>query len=376
MAAAILALSMAAGCLTPAARVASPAQMLRDAADGSGEDNGDTNAKDKGDNDDDGISYVDVGDAFLRVRDRGPRDSAKATLVLVHGFGARLDNWRAVQDALATDRRVVAFDQKGFGKSERSDGDYGPDKHGRDVLTIMDALHIDRAVLGGHSYGGGVIMRTALLAPDRVRGVALVDALILEGQMPTSFRWARIPVVGEAIFSVLFSELPGEKYVMAFHDGQRFASAKVLDEVHLMQSQPGSTFAQLRTVRAMHYGDVEGGYRAALGDVPRVVIWGEKDRVTPLRFGKVVAAAIDAPLVVLPATGHVPLIERPTLVTHAIRDVLLQADESTSPAPKKTPPLTREPMTPPSRADDDDDDDDDDNDGAPADTANQPGGRR
>ncbi len=341
-------------CVTPSARVTDVSSLA-----------GDANVADNATGDDDGIRYVDVGDAFLRVRDRGPKESSLSPLVLVHGFGARLDNWRAVQDALATDRRVVAFDQKGFGKSERSDGDYGPDKHGKDVLAVMDALHIERAVLGGHSYGGGVVMRAALLAPDRVRGVVLVDALILEEQVPTSFRWARIPGVGEAIFSVLFSELPGEKYVMAFHDGQRFTSAKVLDEVHLMQSQQGSTFAQLSTVRGMHYGDVEQGYRGALGDVPRVVVWGDKDRVTPLRFGKKVAAAIDAQLIILPATGHVPLIERPTLVIDAVRGVLAKADAApTATRATPTPPLSRDATSETSDGSDTADDDDDANAGS------------
>lgn len=290
------------GCVTPAARMTAPPK------------------------DGDGFQYVDVGDAYLRVRATGPSTSNKTPVVLVHGFGARLDNWRAVQDALDDDRLVVSFDQKGFGESERPDGAYGPDKHGDDVLRVMDALHIKEAILAGHSYGGGVVMRALVKAPDRVRGMVLVDALILEEQIPTSFRWAKAPGLGEAIFSVLFKELPGEKYVMAFQDGQRFASAKVLDEVHALQARDGSTFAQLETVRGMSYQDAQRHYRDALGDMPRVVIWGDTDRVLPPRQGRAVAAAIDAPLVVAADCGHVPPIERPRLVIDAIADVAARAD--------------------------------------------------
>lgn len=297
------ALALATSCVTPAPRVAAaPVSEAR------------------------GEGFVDVGDAWLRVKDTGPKDSGKVPLVLVHGFGARLDNWRAVQDALDDDRRVVSFDQKGFGQSERTDGDYGPDKHGRDVLKIMDALGIDHAVLAGHSYGGGVVMRVVVAEPDRVDGVVLVDGMILDRQVPTSFRWAKAPVLGEAIFSVLFTELPGEKYVMAFHDGQRFATTKVLDEVHAMQEREGSTFAQLHTVRAMTYADAESHYLEATAKKPRGVVWGDKDRVTPLRDGRAVAAALDAPLVVIPNAGHVPLIERPALVIAELQRVLDLAD--------------------------------------------------
>lgn len=282
-------------------------------------------------------SFVDVGDAWLRVRDTGPKDSRKQPVVLVHGFGARLDNWRAVQDALDDDRRVIAFDQKGFGQSERTAGAYGPDRHADDVLKIMDALGVDHAVLAGHSYGAGVILRVAINAPDRVDGVVVVDGFVLERQVPTSFRWAKAPVMGEAIFSVLFSELPGEKYIMAFHDGQRFTSTKVLDEVHAMQDREGSTFAQLNTVRAMHYADVEPKYLAAVVDKPRGVVWGDDDRVTPLRHGRAVAAALDAPLVIAADAGHVPLIERPAIVTAELQRVCALADA----APKRQPLLIR-----------------------------------
>jgi pimeloyl-ACP methyl ester carboxylesterase len=278
-----------------------------------------------------GIRFVDVGDAWLRVRDRGPVTSTKTPLVLLHGFGSRLETWRVVQDALAVDRRVIAFDHKGFGHSERSAGDYGPEKHARDVVAVLDALGVPRAVLAGHSYGGGIALRVALRAPGRVAGLGLVDAFALQAQVPLSFAWARAPGLGEFIFSTLFTELPGEKYVLAFQDGQRFATAEVLDEVRALQERPGSTYAELMTVRGMDYAVVEGDYARAVRALPRVVVWGEDDRVTPLAQGKALASRIDAPLVVVPACGHVPSWERPSVVVDALRDVLVAADATTPP---------------------------------------------
>ena len=319
---------LGAGCVTPAARLTTaPTSDTR------------------------GEGFLDVGDAWLRVKDTGPKDTGKVPLILVHGFGARLDNWSAVQDALDDDRRVVSFDQKGFGQSERSDGDYGPDKHARDVLTVMTLLGIEHAVLAGHSYGGGVVMKAVVAEPDRVDGIVLIDAFILERQIPTSFRWAKAPGLGEAIFSVLFTELPGEKYVMAFHDGQRFASTRVLDEVHAMQSREGSTYAQLQTVRGMHWADVEGRYLEVVKKKPRGVIWGDRDRVTPLRDGRAVAAALDAPLLVIANAGHVPLIERPALVIAELTRVLdaadaaLQNDTTAWPEKPTTTPTTAAPTS-------------------------------
>jgi pimeloyl-ACP methyl ester carboxylesterase len=276
------------------------------------------------------VRFVDVGDAWLRVRVVGPSSSTKVPLVLLHGFGSRLETWAAVQDALAVDRVVVAYDHKGFGHSERSAGAYGPEKHAGDVIAVLDALGLPRAVLAGHSYGGGVALRVALRAPRRVAGLALVDAFAQDAQVPTSFRWAQVPGLGELLFTTLFTELPGEKYVLAFHDGQRFATAEVLDEVAALQARPGSTFAELATVRAMDYAAVQDAYAAAVRPLPRVVVWGEADRVTPLRQGKALAHALDAPLVVVPAVGHVPTWERPSAVVAAVAGVLAVADAAAS----------------------------------------------
>jgi pimeloyl-ACP methyl ester carboxylesterase len=184
-----------------------------------------------------------------------------------------------------------------------------------------------------------------------VAGVGLVDAFALEQQVPTSFRWAKAPGLGEFIFGALFTEMPGEKYLLAFHDGARFATAEVLDEVRALQQRPGSTFAQLATVRGMDYASVEADYAGAVRSMPRVVVWGERDRVTPLAQGKALAAALDAPLVVIPAAGHVPSWERPTLVENALAAVLVAADAAASSATSpSTPPASAGPAaarTPP-----------------------------
>ncbi len=292
----------------------------------------------------DGFTFVNVGDAWLRVKITGPVNSQKTPLVLLHGFGSRLETWGGVHDALDDDRLVVSFDQKGFGHSERSDGAYGPKKHAEDVVAILNALDIEEAVLAGHSYGGGVALRVAVTDPERVKGVVLVDAFALAQQVPSSFKVAQTPAVGEFIFSTLFTELPGEKYLLAFHDGQRFATAKVLDEVKALQARDGSTYAQLATVRGMDYADVEGRYAAAVKGLPRAIVWGDKDKVTPLRQGKALAAALDAPLTVVPDCGHVPSWERPTMVIDALKTVLAAADAAPTRLKNKRTPADSEPL--------------------------------
>lgn len=269
--------------------------------------------------------YVDVGDAWLRVLEAGSPTAASLPLILVHGYGSRLEVWGDIQAQLARSRRVIAYDQRGFGLSERPAGAYGPAQHALDLVALLDHFQIDRAIVVGHSYGGGVAMRAALQHPERIAGLGFVDAFLLDEQVPRSFRWAKVPILGELLFGAFYREVPGEKYLLAFHDQERFVSVAALDEQRELMSQPGSLYAALETVRGMDYHEVEDRYGQVA--VPMLILWGEEDRVTPLAAGKRLAARLDgADFVVLPGSGHVPSWERPQGLLRFLRPFLASVD--------------------------------------------------
>jgi pimeloyl-ACP methyl ester carboxylesterase len=100
-------------------------------------------------------------------------------VVLLHGLAADLSFWylRYVP-LLARDRRVITFDLRGHGLSSTPRSGYTTRQMARDLLRLMDGLGVARADVAGHSYGGAVALHAALLAPERVRTVALVDARV------------------------------------------------------------------------------------------------------------------------------------------------------------------------------------------------------
>lgn len=280
--------------------------------------------------------YVDVGDAWLRVRDQGPRSHEVLPVVLVHGYGSRLEIWDEIQSEIATSRRVIAYDQRGFGLSERPAGAYGPLPHARDLIAVLDHLQIARAIVVGHSYGGGVAVRSALYAPQRIAGLGLIDAFLLDEQVPRSFRWAQIPILGELLFGAFYQEVPGEKYLLAFHDQERFVSVAALEEQRELMAKPGSVYAALETVRGMDYDKIETHYEQV--DVPMLIVWGEEDRVTPLQAGKRLAARLDgASFVVLAGSGHVPSWERPRGLLRVLQPFFAEAEAKVPSPPGAAP---------------------------------------
>jgi 3-oxoadipate enol-lactonase len=96
-------------------------------------------------------------------------------IVLSHGF--LMDQAMFVPQVaeLAEVYRVVTWDQRGFGATRSDGGAFSYWDSARDLFGLMDVLGIERAVLGGMSQGGYVSLRAALLHPDRVRALVLID---------------------------------------------------------------------------------------------------------------------------------------------------------------------------------------------------------
>ena len=114
---------------------------------------------------DDGVA-LEVGDAGS-----GPG------LLLVHGFGGAKEDFADHVDALAARHRVVTFDHRGHGESDKpSDpSDYSLDRMADDILAVADGLGLDTFRLLGHSMGGMVSRRVVLAQPARIDALVLMD---------------------------------------------------------------------------------------------------------------------------------------------------------------------------------------------------------
>ncbi len=98
-------------------------------------------------------------------------------VVLVHGFGLDRRMWDPQAEYLAARFLVVRYDCRGFGASGPFDPAV-PYTHADDLVALLDHLGLGRPALAGLSFGGRVVLQTALAAPDRVHGLVLLDAVL------------------------------------------------------------------------------------------------------------------------------------------------------------------------------------------------------
>lgn len=267
--------------------------------------------------------------------------------VFVHGFAAALTTWDDIRGMFPAERyRLYLLDLKGFGFSDKpKDGRYRPEDQAAIVLAFLEGLGLRRAVLAGHSLGGGIVLLAALQAAatsrrELIGGLILIDCAAHPQPLPRVMRWLRTPLVGPAILHLLplrFMVLFTLKHV--FHDRAAITPERIARYMGCFGMEGiGHVFIQTcRQLNPAAYAHQATHFRQI--DVPTLIIWGSRDRIIAPEHGERLHAEIPGSrLAVIEECGHVPQEERPLETYEAIREFLMTL----------TPPLSEgEGVTPP-----------------------------
>jgi 3-oxoadipate enol-lactonase len=226
-------------------------------------------------------------------------------LLFMHGIGGNRTNWRAQLPAFAAHFACVAWDARGYGDSEDYEGALAFDDFVGDVLRVLDHFGAERAHLVGLSMGGRIAMRTALLHPERIATLTLLDTH--EG-----FE-AFTPAQREAFVDSRRAPLLAGK-----------EPADIADAVARSLVGPKATTVQLQqlvdSIATLHKASYIKSLQATveqvvLGDIsliqaPTHFVVGADDRLTPPAMHHEMAAKLGgAPVSVLPDAGHLSNIE-------------------------------------------------------------------
>ncbi|MFX0023514.1 MAG: alpha/beta fold hydrolase [Candidatus Hermodarchaeota archaeon] len=98
-------------------------------------------------------------------------------VLLVHGFSDRKEHWRAQFRELAEHFKVIRFDNRGAGKSDRPDGVYTMELFADDISSLLDYLEIEKTHIIGHSLGGMIVQNFALKYPNRINKIVLINTI-------------------------------------------------------------------------------------------------------------------------------------------------------------------------------------------------------
>ena len=260
--------------------------------------------------------FVEIKGQLVHLRDEGPREDP-LPIVLIHGTSASLHTWEGWVRALKGQRRVITFDLPGFGLTGPFTGQYTPDDYRGDTyarfcLDLLDALKIDRVVLGGNSLGGEVAWRTAYAAPQRVAALVLVDAAgpaFTPIDIPLGFRLARVPLLNRLGEYTLPRPLVEQSVASVYGDPSKVTPALV-DRYFELTLREGNRRALRLRMQSLVNG--EHAERIATLKQPTLILWGGRDRlIPPATAQQFKQQIVGSQLVVFDELGHVPQEEDP-----------------------------------------------------------------
>ncbi len=256
----------------------------------------------------------------LADRDIGYKEmgTGEPALILLHGLSGDLNGWALNQRVLAANRRVIAIDLPGHGRSTRDIGDGTAPVLAAMLTELPDALGLERFHLLGLSFGGAIALDLAKTFADRsdrrLESLTCLSAGGLGTSVNTDFIYAYLRAeTTEAMYAALSQ---------VFHDERMVNDAMVYYGL-LGRADPAFRDGIETMITANFTGqrqrfDYTGTARNL--SVPVHVIWGRQDRIIPVEHGEALADA--RPVHIFDACGHMPNVEMADRFNELVAEIL------------------------------------------------------
>jgi 3-oxoadipate enol-lactonase len=262
------------------------------------------------------MDFIELDGVALRYELSG---KGERTLVLVHEMGGSLESWDEVVPRFTESRRVLRYDTRGAGLSQKVRGELGLDTMADDIAALLDALGIaGQVALAGIAVGGAIALHFAARFPGRTSAVMVgspATGIAPDRRAAALERLARIEAGGMAV-AVENAMLNG--YAPELRgDIKRFERF----QARWLGNDPASYATIWRMLAGADMQDELTRLRC-----PVLVIGGSLDRVRPPALAQEIANAIPGARYVEVRTGHYMAVQTPDLISDCIDEFLRTVD--------------------------------------------------
>ena len=238
-------------------------------------------------------------------------------VLLIHGLAASIEAWRDVVPLLSSKYRVIALDLPGFGHADKpKDAAYTAVDFFLPMFTrFMDAIGVPSAHLVGSSMGASLAIRFAARHPDRVASVVAANPGGFASYIHPFLRAPTLPLLGKPMSRPMRATNAFALGLTVNNTAKR--TAALLDEIDAFSKMPGAHNAFVKTLRGLTtpFGlkdlpEFEADAKAV--QAPTLIVWGDKDRVFPVKQMKAGQKVMpDAVFRTMQGVGHFPQIDAP-----------------------------------------------------------------
>jgi pimeloyl-ACP methyl ester carboxylesterase len=253
-------------------------------------------------------------------------------LVFVHGLSGSWPNWLEQLPVFARDHRVIAMDLPGFGHSPMPAETITISAYARILDELLGALGVDAAAIVGNSMGGFISAELAIAFPQRVERLVLVSAAGISTNGRRDVQRV-VPALRrmEKVVAAYTTWLAAHSDAVTRYPGLRNAALGLVTR-HPSRLNPALAAEQLRGAGKPGFmqalqANINYPIRERLPEIacPTLIVWGEEDRVIPVRDAGVFEELIPGSRKVLfKDTGHVAMLERPAAFNELLEEFLAE----------------------------------------------------
>lgn len=219
-------------------------------------------------------------------------------LIMGHRWGHQM--WHQIAPRLAAEHRVILFDNRGVGESDKPAGPYTAAQMAGDALAVLDAAGVERAHIYGASMGGQIAQEIALSAPDRV--ISLILGCTAAGSPDKFPKWKQS--VMWPSYWMNPAEAPLARMVKRNIYGPAATAEDIAADQAVFSAQKNDRRGLIAQAHAVF--DFDSLDRIGAITAPTLVLHGDHDRNVPLAWGRELADRIPgAQLEVLEGAGHI-----------------------------------------------------------------------
>jgi len=253
------------------------------------------------------MSFIEVNGVSLRYDVQGDGKP----LVLIHEMGGTMESWDLVVPALAARRRVVRYDTRGAGFSEKIRGVLKIATMTNDLIALLDALGVkEKVALAGTAVGGAIALHTAFRFPDRIAAAIVTSPATAIPPANRDAVLARVAKFEAEGVRVVADETAANGYPEELRgDRARFEGFRA----RWLANDPSSFAAIYRMLASMDLSPELPQIKC-----PVLVIGGEFDRGRPPNRVEPIARAIPGALFKVLPVGHYAGLQAPELMAREI----------------------------------------------------------
>ena len=248
-------------------------------------------------------------------------ENAKETIVFLNGLSQSTISWILTTPYFKNDYRIVMMDFIFQGQSDKTGEWRSFDTHARDVVSVLDYLKIDKAIIAGLSYGSLVAQHLAINHGNRISKLLLISTFAHKTPYYDAIElswWRALEFGGyNLMLDIMLPSVLSENYFL-----------NPLIPIDLMkQTRQEANEDKQALFKLMRATKERVDYRPELKkiSVPTIVIQGEKDLLLPVHMANEVAKAIpNSQFKVIPHVGHTLNLEAVPLMVTIIKDFLKQ----------------------------------------------------